>query len=281
MHLEVRPSDELPVPTLDLELPDESVWAGMRSCFFLPASRGNVKGQLVVRNLGAPAPKEFTAEEYFCLVREHEVYHVLQALSGQDICLMADEDLSLCEGLVEALPVIGVRGRIPRDKAQEAGRRWFLQKFKTEIDAWNAVDFPTMKRKAREGKLDLESWRGEAMCAILRSLIGAVVWGFLEPYGISWREWSGSLAEDVRYLTRDTFLEQPVRCREGTCTPGSCLEGIDLSNGLIRNRRLCADIYAGLIAGMTRVGQVGVYDENNAVAQHFLAENSGPPLTLV
>jgi len=254
VHLAARMDDELPVPVLDLKLADRTDWTGIRLRFFAHGTDGKHTGHLVVRNVDAAADQGFTREQYLEMVKEHETCHVLQALGNRDADLMTPSDLSVCDGFVALLPMMAPAAGLSVTEATGAASRWFLQKFSNEVEVWDAVDYRYACEKASQEALDIENWRANAVCVILRHLIAPVVQGFLMAYAVPWSDWIGSVEEGIAAATRETFLARPVRFGSSPAMPLSCLQSIRVENGLLHNERLDRRTYTQLTAFLPRPG---------------------------
>jgi hypothetical protein len=278
--LKISPDSALPIPTLDLGTPEPEGWAGTHSSFFIGSGPERKCGHLVVRNYAGPVPRNFAQYEYFEAVRQHEVCHVLQAMSGRDHDLMTLEEMTLCRGIVNLIPALAVKGTMTKQHAFDLAGRWFLQKFRSELEAWHSVDYRVAVRKVTEGKVDLDAWRADALVVILRDLIRPVCGAFVDTYRLNWRKLLASVRERLKDVTAGTFLEEPVSLRSGRFTPLSCLESIRPSKGLLHNHGLDLNAFAQLTMPMPRVGQVAVYDVQQDSAKNYLNAHPNPAPTL-
>jgi hypothetical protein len=201
-------------------------------------------------------------------------------MSGRDCDLMTHEEMALCKGFVELLATVAAQGELSREHAFDLAGRWFLQRFKTELDAWQAVDFPRAAEKSKAGSLNLEEWRGDVLVTILRELFRPVCGGFVDAYRLNWRKLLASIRDRLKNTVAGTFLEEPVPFRSGSFTPLSCLESVRPRKGLLHNHGLDLGAFAQLTMLMPRVGQVGIYDLQQERAKKYLDDHPNPAPTL-
>ncbi len=136
------------------------------------------------------------------------------------------------------------RGTLSREHAFDLAGRWLLQKLRTEIEAWQAVDFPRAVQKAEEGRLALKEWRGDALIVVLRDLIRPLCGAFVGTYRLNWPKLLASVRKRLEEVLAGTFLEEPVSFRSGRFTPVSCLEAIRPRDGVFHNHGLDPEAFA-------------------------------------
>mgnify|MGYP001044551653 CR=1 FL=1 len=280
IHLGINMDDAIPVPVLDLRTPERTGWCGLQAMFLVGPSANRLRGHFIARNLAGQVPVGFEHGEHFANVKRHEVHHVLQAMSGRGRELFTSEDMALCDGYYGILPMLASAGDLSRGYAFELAGRFLLQKFRNELEAYHAVDFPAAAAKAEEGKLNLEEWRKDMLCIMIREFITSICCAFLDVYQFSWRKLVASVRARMTEMVKGSFLEAPVTSRSEELTPVSFLESIRPRSGLLRNVSLDMDSFTELTVLMPRVGQVAVYNPRHGRAVKFLAEHANPAPTL-
>jgi hypothetical protein len=258
-HVAVNKADDLPVPLFDVRAGSEAGWDGVHLRFCIPSTFPKRWGHLIVRNLSAPTGPGLSAADKLELVRQHELFHVEESLSGAATDMLTAADLEFGHGFAELLPTFAARGSLGREEAFAMAGRFYLQHVKRELGAYGLVDYPYYLGKLGGGTRQLEFFRGTSMCMIVGFPLEGLAVGFIDPYSLDWRDWVESVAPAIDELAQGTFLEEAVLYAGVEVTPSDLLRSIEVSAGRIRDRSGGKMPFARLVAHLPRDGGFARY----------------------
>ncbi len=281
LHLGINMDDPLPVPTLDLRAPKQTGWSGLHALFAVGPPSDRKCGHFIVRNFSSSIDDHFEHNEYFELVRQHEIHHILQTMSGSACSMLTPDDMKFCANNHRMLPVLAAQKDLSQKCAFALAGRFLLQQFRNELDAYNSVDFPIALDKFGNNMLYLQRWRANVLCTVLRDLITPICCAFVDTYDLDWHELVASIRTTLNEMLKGTFLENPVVLNSVKMTPLSFLESISAKNGLLRNLNLDLGAFSRITELIPLVGQVAVYNPLHGHASEFLAAHPLPVPTLI
>jgi hypothetical protein len=258
-HLFFDRSTDLPVPVFDVHAGEHGGWDGTHVLFSVPAPPSKRWGHLVARNLDAPDGLGLPRGERFEIIRQHELLHVRQALSGAATDMLTEADLEFCKGFAELLPVVASQGSLSKGDAFSMAGRFFLQFVKREIEAYDRVDYRFCRNQFQPGDKELEVCRGAFLCMIVGYPLEPLAGAFIDTYSLDWRTWTRSVRRQMDGLTQGTFLSKPVLYAGAPVTPWTLLNSIQVAGGFIRDRSGGKMPFAWLVGHLPRHGGIARY----------------------
>ncbi len=258
-HVAWNRYEALPVPVLDVHAGADAGWDGVHLHFCSPGTFPKRWGHLIVRNLSAPTGPGLSAADKLELVRQHELFHVQESLSGAATDMLTPADLEFGHGFAELLPTFASSGSLSQADAFSMAERFYLQHLKRELGAYGSVDYPHYLARFGRGARPLEFFRGTSLCMIVGFPLEGLAVGFIDPYSIDWCDWVESVSPMIDDLTEGTFLEDPVLYAGVDVTPSSLLRSIDVCGGFIRDLSGGSMPFARLVAHLPRNGRIAFY----------------------
>jgi hypothetical protein len=258
-HVAWNENEPLPVPVFDVHAGRDAGWDGAHLLFCNPGTPAKRWGHLVVRNLDAPPGPGLSASEELERIRQHELFHVQQSLSGAATDMLTKADLEFAHGFAELLPTCAARGTLSRADAFWMAARFYLQHLKRELGAYGCVDYPYYRDGYGRGDRRLEFCRGASLCMIVGFPLEPLAVGFIDTYSIHWHDWTETVLPKIDELTQGTFLEEPVLYAGIAVTPSSLLRSIEVSDGFIRDKSGGTMPFPRLVSHLPRDGGVARY----------------------
>jgi hypothetical protein len=265
-------NEPFPVVCIDVKMGDTS-WSGCNLSIFAQNLLSQ-KGYIVIRNLEAKCFEKYDRTVLLECIRQHEIIHILQRLSGKDEDLYLPEDLALSDVESQMICFIAAKGSLSYDYAFSLAGRHFLQHIKNEIDAYGTVDVPFFKDISKGDPKEFEAYRIGLICALLASHLWTTGCAFIDTYRIPWDKWVSSIENDIDNLVSGTFVEDSFRLSGKSYSFYSFLESIELETGIIRNRSLPSKVFNNITHYLQQVDDsTTIYNDMTDEAKKLISLN--------